>query len=154
MIIYFVFIDSIVYTFDYILHNIIAIEVLMFMQYSLLKHPNIVQFLGWCHPEDTDYILLVEGTLFFQYHLILLIIIVLLSIIAPLLFMISKCITEYIKGGTLTKFLNKKTTKNMWKEKVMLCMDVAKASMYHTIITKIYYHGLLKFKYSIEPSIL
>lgn len=69
LIIYFVFIDSIVYTFDYILHNIIAIEVLMFMQYSLLKHPNIVQFLGWCHPEDTDYILLVEGTLFLSISL-------------------------------------------------------------------------------------
>lgn len=41
---------------------------LTILNYSLLKHPNIVQFLGWCHPQDSNYILIVEGIAFYSIN--------------------------------------------------------------------------------------
>jgi serine/threonine protein kinase len=41
-----------------------------YQQCSLIKHPNIVQFLGWCHPEDSNHLLIVEGLYLLLHHII------------------------------------------------------------------------------------
>lgn len=113
----------------YVASSLPRTSILTVHVYSAIRHPHVVQFLGWSQPEDSEFLLLVEGNAI------------------EVCYSLSYDTLEFAKGGNLSRFLSRNDILVSWDTRISICLDVARASklllyliLAHVLLLVLYLH--------------